>query len=51
MDATEYLFKLALLQRKYDAVINMIKGSALCGQVSDETCSTVKHRPYTQAMT
>lgn len=32
IDATEYLFKLALLQRKYDAVINMIKGSALCGQ-------------------
>lgn len=32
VDATEYLFKLALLQRKYDAVINMIKGSALCGQ-------------------
>ena len=26
------MFKLALLQRKYDAVISMIKGSALTGQ-------------------
>lgn len=31
MDVTEYMFKLALLQRKYDQVISMIKGSALCG--------------------
>ena len=26
------MFKLALLQRKFDAVLAMIKGSALCGQ-------------------
>ena len=26
------MFKLALLERKYELVINMIKGSALCGQ-------------------
>eukprot|EP00798_Chlamydomonas_sp_ICE-L_P024535 gene24536-10140_t len=26
------MFKLALMQRKYDAVISMIKGSSLCGQ-------------------
>ena len=32
MDTTEYMFKLALLQRKFDAVLAMIKGSALCGQ-------------------
>ncbi|KAG1674856.1 hypothetical protein FOA52_015244 [Chlamydomonas sp. UWO 241] len=32
VDTTEYMFKLALLQRKYDLVISMIKGSALCGQ-------------------
>lgn len=31
VDATEYLFKLALLQRKYDQVISMIKGTGLCG--------------------
>eukprot|EP00197_Chlamydomonas_leiostraca_P002770 CAMPEP_0202857082 /NCGR_PEP_ID=MMETSP1391-20130828/157_1 /ASSEMBLY_ACC=CAM_ASM_000867 /TAXON_ID=1034604 /ORGANISM="Chlamydomonas leiostraca, Strain SAG 11-49" /LENGTH=1227 /DNA_ID=CAMNT_0049535841 /DNA_START=68 /DNA_END=3751 /DNA_ORIENTATION=+ len=31
VDVTEYLFKLALLQRKYDQVISMIKGSGLCG--------------------
>jgi hypothetical protein len=28
---TEYTFKLALLQRKYEQVIAMIKSSALCG--------------------
>ena len=32
VESTEYMFKLALLQRRYDAVIGMIKGSALCGQ-------------------
>ena len=32
VDVTEYMFKLALLERKYELVINMIKGSALCGQ-------------------
>lgn len=31
VDVTEYMFKLALLQRKYDQVISMIKGSGLCG--------------------
>ena len=29
---TEYVFKLALLQRKFDQVLAMIRGSALCGQ-------------------
>lgn len=32
IDTTEYMFKLALLQRKYDQVLSFIKGSALCGQ-------------------
>ena len=32
VDASEYLFKLALLQRKYDAVLSMIKSNCLCGQ-------------------
>ncbi len=32
MDTTEYVFKLALLQRKFDRVLAMIRGSALCGQ-------------------
>lgn len=32
VDVTEYTFKLALLQRKYDQVISMIKNSQLCGQ-------------------
>ena len=32
MDTTEYMFKLALLQRKFDTVLGMIKVSALCGQ-------------------
>jgi hypothetical protein len=32
VDVTEYMFKLALLERKYELVISMIKGSALCGQ-------------------
>ncbi|KAF6256969.1 COPI alpha subunit C-terminus-domain-containing protein [Scenedesmus sp. NREL 46B-D3] len=31
VDVTEYTFKLALLQRKYEQVIAMIKSSALCG--------------------
>jgi hypothetical protein len=31
IDVTEYMFKLALLQRKYDQVINMIRSSTLCG--------------------
>ncbi|KAJ9518428.1 hypothetical protein QJQ45_018452 [Haematococcus lacustris] len=31
VDVTEYMFKLALLQRKYDQVIQMIKSSSLCG--------------------
>jgi hypothetical protein len=31
VDVAEYMFKLALLQRKYDQVIGMIKGSGLCG--------------------
>ena len=30
VDPTEYMFKLALLQRRYDAVIAMIKGGGLC---------------------
>lgn len=32
MDTTEYVFKLALLQKKFDQVLAMIKGSQLCGQ-------------------
>ena len=32
VDTTEYVFKLALLQRKFDRVLAMIRGSALCGQ-------------------
>ena len=32
IDTTEYVFKLALLQHKFEQVLNMIKGSALCGQ-------------------
>lgn len=32
MDTTEYVFKLALLQRKFDQVLAMIKSSQLCGQ-------------------
>ncbi len=32
VDMTEYVFKLALLQRKFDQVLAMIRGSALCGQ-------------------
>lgn len=31
VDVTEYMFKLALLQRKYDQVIQMIRNSTLCG--------------------
>ncbi len=32
MDTTEYKFKLALLQRKFDAVLAMIKSAGLTGQ-------------------
>mmetsp|Transcript_26643 Transcript_26643/g.44622 ORF Transcript_26643/g.44622 Transcript_26643/m.44622 type:complete len:1240 (+) Transcript_26643:71-3790(+) len=32
IDTTEYMFKLALLHRKYDQVLQFIRGSALCGQ-------------------
>ena len=32
VDTTEYMFKLALLQRKFDQVLAMIRNSALCGQ-------------------
>ena len=32
MDTTEYTFKLALLQRKFDTVLAMIRGHGLCGQ-------------------
>jgi hypothetical protein len=32
VDTTEYVFKLALLERKFDQVLAMIRGSALCGQ-------------------
>jgi coatomer protein complex subunit alpha (xenin) len=31
VDCTEYLFKLALLQRQYELVISMIRSRALCG--------------------
>ena len=32
VDNTEYVFKLALMQRKFDQVLAMIKSSQLCGQ-------------------
>lgn len=32
IDATEYIFKLSLLRKKYDHVMNMIRSSQLCGQ-------------------
>ncbi|XP_014493878.1 coatomer subunit alpha-2 isoform X2 [Vigna radiata var. radiata] len=32
VDATEYIFKLSLLKKKYDQVMNMIRNSQLCGQ-------------------
>ncbi|KAK9108942.1 hypothetical protein Sjap_017002 [Stephania japonica] len=32
IDATEYVFKLSLLKKKYDLVMNMIRNSQLCGQ-------------------
>ncbi|KAE9617528.1 putative transcription factor WD40-like family [Lupinus albus] len=32
IDATEYIFKLALLKKRYDHVMSMIKNSQLCGQ-------------------
>ncbi|KAK4284774.1 hypothetical protein QN277_001557 [Acacia crassicarpa] len=32
IDATEYLFKLSLLRKRYDNVMNMIRNSQLCGQ-------------------
>uniref|UniRef100_M4D2H4 Coatomer subunit alpha n=1 Tax=Brassica campestris TaxID=3711 RepID=M4D2H4_BRACM len=32
INATEYIFKLALLRKKYDHVMGMIKNSQLCGQ-------------------
>lgn len=32
VDATEYIFKLALIRKKYDHVMSMIRNSQLCGQ-------------------
>ncbi|EEF32873.1 coatomer alpha subunit, putative [Ricinus communis] len=32
IDATEYMFKLCLLRKKYDHVMSMIRNSQLCGQ-------------------
>ncbi|KAL5713383.1 hypothetical protein ACHQM5_015468 [Ranunculus cassubicifolius] len=32
IDATEYVFKLSLLKKKYDHVMSIIKNSQLCGQ-------------------
>ncbi|XP_047324554.1 coatomer subunit alpha-1-like [Impatiens glandulifera] len=32
IDATEYLFKLSLLRKRYDHVMSMIKNNQLCGQ-------------------
>ncbi len=32
VDLTEYIFKLALLQKKFDQVLKMVKGNQLCGQ-------------------
>ncbi|TYH94473.1 hypothetical protein ES332_A12G043900v1 [Gossypium tomentosum] len=32
IDATEYIFKLSLLRKRYDHVMNMIRNSQLCGE-------------------
>lgn len=32
IDTSEYMFKLALMHRKYDAVLGMIRNNQLCGQ-------------------
>ena len=32
IDTSEYMFKLALIQRKFDQVLTMIKSGSLCGQ-------------------
>ncbi|XP_059647627.1 coatomer subunit alpha-1-like [Cornus florida] len=32
IDATEYIFKLSLMKKKYDHVMSMIRSSQLCGQ-------------------
>ncbi|XP_043714233.1 coatomer subunit alpha-1 [Telopea speciosissima] len=32
IDATEYIFKLSLLRKRYDQVMSMIRNSQLCGQ-------------------
>ncbi|KAL5563094.1 hypothetical protein UlMin_032841 [Ulmus minor] len=32
IDATEYIFKLSLMKKKYDNVMSMIRSSQLCGQ-------------------
>ncbi|GFZ20525.1 coatomer, alpha subunit [Actinidia rufa] len=32
IDATEYIFKLSLIKKKYDNVMSMIRNSQLCGQ-------------------
>jgi coatomer protein complex subunit alpha (xenin) len=32
IDTSEYMFKLALIQRKFDQVLSMIKSGSLCGQ-------------------
>ncbi|CAN4093930.1 unnamed protein product [Withania somnifera] len=32
IDSTEYIFKLALLRKRYDQVMSMIRNSELCGQ-------------------
>jgi|SRR5688572_12709218 coatomer subunit alpha len=33
IDASEYIFKVSLLIKRYDHVMSMIKNSQLCGQV------------------
>lgn len=32
IDTSEYQFKLALMERKYDTVLSMIRNNQLCGQ-------------------
>ena len=39
IDTSEYMFKLALIQRKFDQVLTMIKSGSLCGHASSRTCS------------
>ncbi|XP_078428727.1 coatomer subunit alpha-1-like [Wolffia australiana] len=43
VDATEYVFKLSLLRKRYDQVMAMIRGSRLCGQA---VIAYLQHKGY-----